>query len=383
MSLAEALREALRRNPRSPALRRGAETLDRAALAARIEARAEELARRPRRRAGVARRGGPDRTGRRASSRRAASARPRSFMPTASRRRCARNGRSGCGRCSIPVFVRNGLLLLRQRLARQGGPALGGPAPLLGARLPGAHGHRGLGLRRGRRARRPDLRLPARDRELAPGRRGGALLRAPARSAGRGGGSRRVVRAPLSGAGAALGARPAARWRCAGALTAGGPMAEMAAARLEADRAVPIRFGYGLTETAALGTRQHFDRPRRPGSSGLPAPGMTIAVVVEDGADVATGETGEIRIAGSSVFRGYADPAERLSLRRAGPFPNRRPRLPGRGGRAARPRARGGEHLGARPRAVRGGARRCGARKGRRLRSGGRCRWATRSACCW
>jgi long-chain acyl-CoA synthetase len=95
-----------------------------------------------------------------------------------------------------------------------------------------------------------------------------------------------------------------------GALTTGGPMAEMAAARLETDRAVLIRFGYGLTETAALGTRQHFDRPRRVGSSGLPAPGLTISVAAEDGTPIETGETGEIRIAGSSVFRGYADPAE-------------------------------------------------------------------------
>jgi long-chain acyl-CoA synthetase len=98
--------------------------------------------------------------------------------------------------------------------------------------------------------------------------------------------------------------------RLRGALTAGGPMAEAAAVQLEAERRIPIRFGYGLTETTALASRQHFDRPRRPGSSGLPAPGMEICVVTSDGAPAAPEETGEIRIAGPSVFRGYADPAE-------------------------------------------------------------------------
>ncbi len=105
-----------------------------------------------------------------------------------------------------------------------------------------------------------------------------------------------------------------------GALTAGGPMAEMAAARLEEGRGVPIRFGYGLTETTALASRQHFDRPRRPGSSGLPAPGMKICVVAGDGSPAAAGETGEIRIAGPAVFRGYADPAEPTAFDTQGRF---------------------------------------------------------------
>lgn len=114
----------------------------------------------------------------------------------------------------------------------------------------------------------------------------------------------------LSPAQAQLSASAGGALSLRGALTAGGPMAEMAAARLEADRAVPIRFGYGLTETTALGTRQHFDRPRRAGSSGLPAPGLSISVAADDGSPVAQGETGEVRIAGNSVFRGYADPSE-------------------------------------------------------------------------
>ncbi|MGH9366846.1 MAG: class I adenylate-forming enzyme family protein [Thermoanaerobaculia bacterium] len=114
----------------------------------------------------------------------------------------------------------------------------------------------------------------------------------------------------LSPAQAKLSSAAGGALRLRGALTAGGPMAEAAAGRLESERSVPIRFGYGLTETAALGSRQHFDRPRRPGSSGLPAPGLTIDIVTPDGLPATPGETGEIRISGKSVFRGYADPRE-------------------------------------------------------------------------
>ncbi len=122
----------------------------------------------------------------------------------------------------------------------------------------------------------------------------------------------------LSPAQARLSAHASGRLRLRGALTAGGPVAEAGAGRLEADRAVPLRFGYGLTETSALGSRQHFDRPRRPGSSGLPAPGLRVEIVAPHGSPVPPGETGEIRISGRSVFRGYVDPAEASPFDSAG-----------------------------------------------------------------
>jgi acyl-coenzyme A synthetase/AMP-(fatty) acid ligase len=114
----------------------------------------------------------------------------------------------------------------------------------------------------------------------------------------------------LSPAQARVSAAGTGSLRLRGALTAGGPVAEAGAGTLESERGVPLRFGYGLTETAALGSRQHFDRPRRPGSSGLPAPGVRIDVVRSDETPADPGETGEIRISGRNVFRGYADPAE-------------------------------------------------------------------------
>jgi len=122
----------------------------------------------------------------------------------------------------------------------------------------------------------------------------------------------------LSPAQARLSAAASGALRLRGALTAGGPVAEAGAGMLESERGVPLRFGYGLTETAALGSRQHFDRPRRPGSSGLPAPGVRIDVVRPDETPAETGETGEIRISGRNVFRGYADPAETAPFDAAG-----------------------------------------------------------------
>jgi len=108
----------------------------------------------------------------------------------------------------------------------------------------------------------------------------------------------------------ALAAQSSGRLRLRGALTAGGPLAEAAAARIESERGVPVRFGYGLTETTALGSRQHFDRARRAGSSGPPAPGLELTITGPGDEPVSAGESGEIRIAGRSVFRGYADPSE-------------------------------------------------------------------------
>ena len=65
--------------------------------------------------------------------------------------------------------------------------------------------------------------------------------------------------------------------------------------------------GYGLTESAGLGSRQRLSAPRRPGTSGLPAAGLSVSIVDPDtGADLPSERTGEIRLSGESVFSGYA-----------------------------------------------------------------------------
>lgn len=105
-----------------------------------------------------------------------------------------------------------------------------------------------------------------------------------------------------------LAARHSSPVRLAALRCGGGPLNERDARAIESIRGVPVRVGYGLTESCGLASRQRGDRPRRSGTSGLPAPGMEIAIVREDGSACAAGEPGEIRLRGPAVFDGYLSP---------------------------------------------------------------------------
>lgn len=61
---------------------------------------------------------------------------------------------------------------------------------------------------------------------------------------------------------------------------------------------------YGMTEIGIV-LSNPLDGERRPGTVGLPLPGVRARVVDEDGRAVGTGEVGELLIAGPSVFAGY------------------------------------------------------------------------------
>ena len=63
--------------------------------------------------------------------------------------------------------------------------------------------------------------------------------------------------------------------------------------------------GYGLSETSPVATFNHPDRPRRPGSIGIPLRGVELRLAAEDGTDAAPGEIGEIAIRGENVMSGY------------------------------------------------------------------------------
>jgi len=47
------------------------------------------------------------------------------------------------------------------------------------------------------------------------------------------------------------------------------------------------------------------DRPRRPGSVGLPVWGVQVKIISSDGAEAGTGEPGEVAIRGHNVMKGY------------------------------------------------------------------------------
>ncbi|MBM2578037.1 malonyl-CoA synthase [Jannaschia sp. Os4] len=61
---------------------------------------------------------------------------------------------------------------------------------------------------------------------------------------------------------------------------------------------------YGMTETN-MNTSNPYDGDRRPGTVGLPLPGVEVRVVDGDRAPVPAGETGMIEVRGPNVFPGY------------------------------------------------------------------------------
>ena len=63
--------------------------------------------------------------------------------------------------------------------------------------------------------------------------------------------------------------------------------------------------GYGLSETSPVASFNHPDRPRKPGSIGVPIRGVEFGLRGEDDQEVADGEIGEIVIRGENVMKGY------------------------------------------------------------------------------
>jgi long-chain acyl-CoA synthetase len=63
--------------------------------------------------------------------------------------------------------------------------------------------------------------------------------------------------------------------------------------------------GYGLSETSPVVSFNHPDRPRKPGSIGIPVAGVEMRLVGVDGEDAPPGEVGEIAVRGDNVMKGY------------------------------------------------------------------------------
>jgi long-chain acyl-CoA synthetase len=87
----------------------------------------------------------------------------------------------------------------------------------------------------------------------------------------------------------------------------GAPLPVEVAKILERRVGMKLRSGWGMTETCSPGTAHPKSGPDKPGSIGLMLPGIEIDVVSLDDPTrvVAVGETGEIRIRGPNVTKGY------------------------------------------------------------------------------
>jgi malonyl-CoA/methylmalonyl-CoA synthetase len=61
---------------------------------------------------------------------------------------------------------------------------------------------------------------------------------------------------------------------------------------------------YGMTETG-MNTSNPYDGPRKPGTVGLPLPGVDLRIVGDGGRTLPDGEVGGIEVRGPNVFKGY------------------------------------------------------------------------------
>jgi acyl-CoA synthetase (AMP-forming)/AMP-acid ligase II len=105
-------------------------------------------------------------------------------------------------------------------------------------------------------------------------------------------------------------------------LLAGGSAVSAAVIRdFESRFGVPIYQVYGQTEMTAIVMSEPIDDPaRRIGSVGKPLPGFQAKVVGADDTEVATGEAGEIWLAGPSRFLGYLGATAETERKSAGAF---------------------------------------------------------------
>jgi long-chain acyl-CoA synthetase len=69
---------------------------------------------------------------------------------------------------------------------------------------------------------------------------------------------------------------------------------------------VPLREGYGLTEASPVVSINPVEPERnRPGTVGLPLPGVSVRIVDDEGRDLPAGAAGELLVRGENVMRGY------------------------------------------------------------------------------
>jgi long-chain acyl-CoA synthetase len=74
---------------------------------------------------------------------------------------------------------------------------------------------------------------------------------------------------------------------------------------------VPLLEGYGLTEASPIVSINPFEPGRnRPGTVGLPLPGLEVKVVDDEGKTLSSGIPGELAVKGHSVMQGYLNRPE-------------------------------------------------------------------------
>ncbi|MHB1912806.1 MAG: AMP-binding enzyme, partial [Acidimicrobiales bacterium] len=72
---------------------------------------------------------------------------------------------------------------------------------------------------------------------------------------------------------------------------------------------LPLWQGYGLTEASPVVTSSVIGGVAKPGSVGVPVPGVEVRIIDEDGEDAFVGDSGELWVHGPNVFGGYWEDA--------------------------------------------------------------------------
>jgi long-chain acyl-CoA synthetase len=88
-------------------------------------------------------------------------------------------------------------------------------------------------------------------------------------------------------------------------ISGGAPLSLDTVAAFEHRYRRPLCEGYGLSEASPVVSINPRQGPRKPGSVGLPLPGVRVRCLDPSGHDVPTGETGEVCVQGASVMQGY------------------------------------------------------------------------------
>ena len=102
-------------------------------------------------------------------------------------------------------------------------------------------------------------------------------------------------------------------------LSGGAPLSPEVMRRFERGWGRPICEGYGLSEAAPVVSLHPVDGERRPGSVGLPVPGVEVRITREDGTEADPDEIGEILVRGPNVMAGYHEkPEETAAVLRDG-----------------------------------------------------------------
>jgi long-chain acyl-CoA synthetase len=68
---------------------------------------------------------------------------------------------------------------------------------------------------------------------------------------------------------------------------------------------VKIMEGYGLTEASPVSSFSRLDMPQKPGSIGIPIPGVAAKIVDEEGRELPRGSVGELVLQGENIMKGY------------------------------------------------------------------------------